>query len=142
MLIIENRKARFDFYLEEYYQAGMVLEGWEIKALRAGRAQLRDCHVIFKHQEAYLLGAVITPLPSASTHFFPDSQRTRKLLLQRSEIQRLQGKIERKGFTCVATKWYWKQRWIKCEVALARGKKLYDKRQTIREREWQRAQKF
>lgn len=133
-----NKKARHDYLLEERFEAGLALAGWEVKALRAGRVQIRDAYVILKDGEAWLLGAVITPLPSASTHVEPDPQRTRKLLLHRRELARLAGAVERKGYTLVATAMYWKKGRAKLEIALARGKKAHDKRATERERDWQR----
>jgi len=133
-----NKKARHDYALEERFEAGVVLEGWEVKALRAGRAQLRDAYVIVKDGEAWLLGALINPLPSASTHVEPDPQRTRKLLLHRHELARLIGAVERKGYALVATAMYWKKGRAKLEIALAKGKKAHDKRAATKERDWER----
>lgn len=133
-----NKKAHFDFFLGERLESGLVLEGWEVKSLRAGRVQLRDAYVILKNAEAWLLGAVITPLPTASTHIQPDSQRTRKLLLNRKEISRLIGAVERKGETLIPTALYWKKGRVKLEIALATGKKAHDKRDTEKDRDWQR----
>lgn len=133
-----NKKALHDYLLEERFEAGLALAGWEVKALRAGRVQIRDAYVILKDGEAWLLGAVITPLPSASTHVEPDPQRTRKLLLHRRELARLTGAVERKGYALVATALYWKKGRAKLEIALARGKKAHDKRAAERERDWQR----
>ena len=137
-VIIENRKARFDFSIEDRYEAGMSLMGWEVKALRAGKAQLVDSYVIFKDDEAWLLGALITPLQTASTHFVTDPQRTRKLLLKRREIDKLKSQVEQKGYTCVCTKLYWKNHLVKAEIALAKGKATHDKRATEKERDWNR----
>jgi SsrA-binding protein len=133
-----NRKARHDYHLEQSFEAGMVLEGWEVKSLRAGRVQLADSHVIIKRNEAWLLGALITPLPSASTHVEPDPTRSRKLLLNRSELNKLIGSVEQKGYTIVPLQLYWKRGRAKLEIALAKGKKTFDKRQSAKERDWQR----
>ncbi|MHA7840769.1 MAG: SsrA-binding protein SmpB [Gammaproteobacteria bacterium] len=134
-----NRKARHDYALEQTFEAGMVLEGWEVKSLRAGRAQLADSYVIIKKGEAWLLGGHITPLLSASTHIQTDPMRSRKLLLHRLELRRLIGAIEQKGYTLVPLKLYWHRNRVKCEIALAKGKKDYDKRAAIKEREWNKA---
>jgi SsrA-binding protein len=133
-----NKKARHDFQLEDRFEAGLVLEGWEVKALRAGRVQLRDSYVILKSGEAWLLGCLITPLPTASTHITPDPQRTRKLLLHREELAKLIGAVERKGYTMVPTALYWKHGRAKLEIALAKGKQAHDKRAAIKERDWNR----
>ncbi|NJO15122.1 MAG: SsrA-binding protein SmpB [Thioploca sp.] len=133
-----NKKAHFDYFLQERFEAGLVLEGWEVKSLRAGRVQLRDTYVLLKNGEVWLLGAVITPLPTASTHIQPDPQRTRKLLLHRHELNRLVGAVERKGQALIPTVMYWKQGRAKLEIALAKGKKEYDKRETEKDRDWQR----
>jgi SsrA-binding protein len=133
-----NKRARFDFELEERYEAGIALLGWEVKSLRAGKAQLVDSYVLFKNGEAWLFGAQIMPLPSASTHFVTDPIRTRKLLLKQREIARLQEAAEQKGYTVVATALYWKAHLVKCEIALAKGKQLHDKRETEKERDWAR----
>lgn len=133
-----NKKAGFDYFLLERLEAGLSLQGWEVKSLRAGRAQLRDTYVLLKEGEAWLLGAVINPLPTASTHIHPETQRTRKLLLHRRELSKLIGAVERKGQTIVPTAMYWKNGRVKLEVALAKGKKEYDKRDTEKERDWQR----
>lgn len=135
-----NKKARHDFSLEDRFEAGLALEGWEVKALRAGRIQLRDSYVLVKDAEAFLLGALITPLPTASTHIQPDPTRTRKLLLHREELNKLIGATERKGYTVVPTAMYWKKGRAKLEVALAKGKKEHDKRDVERQRDWQREQ--
>ena len=133
-----NKKSRHDFILGERYEAGLALEGWEVKSLRAGRIQLRDSYVIIKDGEAWLLGALITPLPTASTHIQPDPQRTRKLLMHREELNKLIGAVERKGYTVVPTAMYWKRGRAKLEIALAKGKQAHDKRATERERDWSR----
>jgi SsrA-binding protein len=137
-LIVENRKARHDYFIEERLEAGIALEGWEVKSLRAGRVQIRDTYVLIKDGEAFLIGLLITPLPTASTHIQPDPQRTRKLLLHRREIDRLQGAVERKGYTLVATRLYWSRGRAKAEIGIARGKKAHDKRRAEKEREWER----
>ncbi|TVZ40247.1 SsrA-binding protein [Alteromonadaceae bacterium 2753L.S.0a.02] len=131
-----NKKARHDYFIEERFEAGVALAGWEVKALRAGKGQLTDSYVIFKNGEAWLLGAQIQPLPQASTHFVTDPTRTRKLLLNRREINKLVEATEQKGHTVVATALYWKRHLVKCEVAMAKGKQLHDKRQTEKERDW------
>lgn len=136
--ITVNKKARHDFFIEETLEAGLALQGWEVKALRAGRAQLQDAYVTLKNGEAWLLGGHIPPLPSASTHVRPDPHRTRKLLLHRREIDRLIGAVERKGHTVVALKLYWKRGNAKLEIGLAKGKKQHDKRAVEKERDWQR----
>ncbi|HEX4881217.1 MAG TPA: SsrA-binding protein SmpB [Porticoccaceae bacterium] len=133
-----NKRARHDYALEERLEAGLSLEGWEVKSLRAGKAQLVDSYVLFKDGEAFLLGALITPLASASTHFVTDPTRTRKLLLNRRELNRFAGAVQQKGYTCVATALYWKRHRVKCEIALAKGKALHDKRETEKARDWQR----
>lgn len=131
-----NKKARHDYFIEERFEAGVALAGWEVKALRAGKGQLTDSYVIFKNGEAWLLGAQIQPLPQASTHFVTDPTRTRKLLLHRRELTKLKEATEQKGHTVVATALYWKRHLVKCEVAMAKGKQLHDKRQTEKERDW------
>jgi len=133
-----NRKAGFDFFIEDQYEAGLVLEGWEVKSLRAGKINLSDAHVIVKYGEAFLLGAQINPLSTASTHAIPDPTRTRKLLLNKKELNHLIGSVERQGYTIVPLSMYWKKNKIKVKIALAKGKKEFDKRQTIKDREWQR----
>ena len=134
--IVLNRKARHDYALEDRYEAGLVLEGWEVKSLRSGRVQLRDASIILRDGEAWLLGAHIDPLPSASTHIHPDPKRLRKLLLHNNELARLIGAVERKGYTLIATAMYWKQGRAKLEIALAKGKKAHDKRAAEKERDW------
>ncbi len=136
--IASNRKAGFDFFIEDQYEAGLVLRGWEVKSLRAGKINLSDSHVIIKYGEAFLLGAQIQPLQTASTHETPDPTRTRKLLLNRKELNHLIGSVERQGYTIVPLSLYWKKNNIKIKIALAKGKKEHDKRDTIKDREWQR----
>jgi SsrA-binding protein len=136
--IAQNKKARFDYYIEDRIEAGVQLEGWEVKSLREGKVQLTDSYVIFKSGEAWLLGAQIQPLPTVSTHFVADPIRTRKLLLKRRELARLQIETEQKGYTVVATELYWKSHLVKCRIALAKGKQAHDKRATEKERDWNR----
>lgn len=137
--IVVNRKARFEYFIEEEFEAGLVLQGWEIKSLRAGKVNLSDAHVIMKNNEAWLLGAQIQPLPTASTHLHPDSLRTRKLLLNRNELSRLIGSVERQGYTLIPLSLYWKRYHVKMRVALAKGKKTHDKRETVKDRDWARS---
>ncbi len=137
-LIAQNKKARHDYILETEYEAGLVLEGWEVKSIRAGKAQIRDAFVQLKDGEAFLHGAFITPLLSASTHVHPEQQRSRKLLLHRYELARLVGAVERKGYTIVPLSLYWKKSHVKCKIALAKGKQLYDKRASEKEKDWGR----
>jgi SsrA-binding protein len=136
--IAENRKARFDYFIEERYEAGLVLQGWEVKAMRAGRAQLKEAYVFVRGVEAFLFGAHISPLNSASSHVIADPVRTRKLLLNASELSRLVGAVERKGYTLVPLELYWKSGRAKLAVGLAKGKKQHDKRATEKDRDWQR----
>lgn len=136
--IVLNKKARHDFSLEDRFEAGIVLEGWEVKSLRAGKVQIRDSYVFIKNNEAWLSSTVITPLETASTHINPEPQRMRKLLLHRDEIDKLVGAIDRKGYTLVATAMYWKKGKAKLEIALAKGKKEHDKRASEKERDWKR----
>ena len=136
--IARNRRARFDYSLERTYQAGMVLEGWEIKSIRAGKVQLRDTYVTIRNEEAFLQGCQITPLSTASTHQSPDPKRSRKLLLNRREIREIAAAVQIKGKSCVALSFYWNKQFVKCEIAIATGKREYDKRKTIQEREWNR----
>lgn len=133
-----NKKAKFEYQINEKYEAGLELAGWEVKSLRAGKAQLTDTYVLLKGGEAFLLGCNITPLKSASTHVVADPQRTRKLLLHKKELARLIGAVNQKGQTCIPLALYWKGNRVKCEIALATGKKTHDKRATIKEREWNR----
>ena len=139
-LIVLNRKARFNFFLEEAYEAGVVLMGWEVKSLRAGKVNISDAHIIIKNGEAFLLGAEIQPLPTASTHSVLDHSRSRKLLLKHKELKQLVGKVERQGYTLIPLSFYWQKKYIKMKFSLAKGKKTYDKRETIKERDWQRQQ--
>lgn len=134
--IAQNRRARHEYFLEEKFEAGIALAGWEVKALRAGKGQLTDSYVTFKNGEAFLMGTQITPLPQASTHFVTDPTRTRKLLLNRQQISKLQDAVDQKSYTVVATALYWKTHLVKCEIALAKGKQNHDKRDTEKEREW------
>ena len=136
--ITDNRRAYHDYFIEERLDAGLVLQGWEVKSLRAGKVQLRDCYVLLKDGEAFLLGCLITPLQTASTHIQPDAQRTRKLLLHASEIAHLIGAVERKGYSAIALSLYWKNGRAKCQIGLAKGKKQHDKRDTEKDRDWQR----
>ncbi len=137
-VIAVNRQARHDYFIEETYEAGLVLQGWEVKSLRAGRVSLKESYVLIKDGEAWLFGAHITPLPSASTHVEADPTRTRKLLLHKRELDKLIGLVERRGYTLVPLKLYWKNNRAKLEIGLAKGKKLYDKRAVEKERDWQR----
>lgn len=137
-LIAENRKARFDYFIEERFEAGIVLQGWEVKAMRSGRAQLAEAYVFVRNEEVFLTGAHITPLKTTSTHIVADPVRTRKLLLNKSEISRLIGAVERKGYTLVPLDLHWKDGRAKLEVGLAKGKKQHDKRATEKDRDWQR----
>jgi SsrA-binding protein len=133
-----NKKARHDYFIENDFEAGLVLEGWEVKSLRAGKVQIRDSHVIIKNGEAWLLGALINPLPTASTHITPDPTRTRKLLLHNKELATLIGAAERKGYTIVPLALYWIRGRAKMKIGLAKGKQKQDKRATEKERDWQR----
>jgi SsrA-binding protein len=137
-LIAENRKARHEYFIEERFEAGLALTGWEVKSMRAGRAQLAESYVIIRNGEAFLSGAHITPLLSASTHVITDPTRTRKLLLHRAEIDRLVGAVERAGYTLVPLELYWKAGRAKLKVGLAKGKKQHDKRAAEKDRDWQR----
>lgn len=136
--IAENRKAGFNYFIEERIEAGLVLEGWEVKAIRAGRVQIQEAYVIVRAGELFLIGAHITPLISASTHVKPDVTRNRKLLLHAAEIARLIGKVERAGYSLVPLNLHFSKGRIKLSLGLAKGKKLYDKRATEREKDWQR----
>lgn len=138
MSIANNRKAWHDYFIEEKFEAGIVLEGWEVKAIRAGRLQLRDAYVIVRDGALWLLGCTITPLPTVSTHFQPDPTRTRKLLMHAREIDRLIGAVERAGYTLVPLDMHYSKGRIKLKVGLAKGKKQHDKRESERERDWQR----
>ena len=136
--IADNKKAAFNYFFEERFEAGMVLEGWEVKAAREGKAQLTDGYVVIRNGELYLIGCLINPLKTASTHVNPDSARTKKLLMHKDEIRRLIGKVEQKGYTLVPIQLYWKAGKVKCEIALAKGKAEHDKRDTIKDREGKR----
>lgn len=140
MSIADNKKAFHDFFIEEQFEAGIVLQGWEVKAIRAGRVQLKEAYVIIKGGEIFLFGAHIGALPTASTHIHPDSVRTRKLLLHAEEIKKLIGKVERSGYTMVPLNMHYLNGRVKCQVGLAKGKKQHDKRETEKERDWQREQ--
>jgi len=136
--IAENRKASFNYFFEERYEAGIVLQGWEVKALREGKVQLTDGYVVVKDGELFVIGLQINPLKTASTHVSPDATRSRKLLMHKDEIRRLVGKVEQKGYTLVPLNLHWKAGKVKCEVALAKGKAEHDKRDTIKDREGKR----
>jgi SsrA-binding protein len=138
MSIVQNRKAFHDYFVEERYEAGISLEGWEVKSIRAGRAQIGEAYVIVKDNALWLVGAHVSPLPTVSTHFTPDPTRTRKLLLHAEEIRRLIGKVEQRGYTLVPLDLHFKKGRIKIEIALARGKLKHDKRAAERDREWDR----
>jgi len=138
MSIIENRKAFHDYLIEERFEGGSVLQGWEVKAIRAGRAQLKESYVVVLEGELWLLGMHISPLNSASTHIYPDSTRTRKLLLKAEEISKLIGKVEQKGFALVPINLHYKNGRIKLEFGLGKGKKLHDKRDAQQEKDWAR----
>ncbi len=133
-----NKKARHDYFIEDTFEAGLALEGWEVKSLRAGRAQLTESYVHLRDGQAWLLGAHITPLSTASTHIHPDPTRTRKLLLHRQELDRLVGAVDRKGYTLVPLNLHWNRGRAKLDVGLAKGKKQHDKRATTKERDWKR----
>ncbi|MGB9149893.1 MAG: SsrA-binding protein SmpB [Burkholderiales bacterium] len=138
MSIAQNKKAFHDYFIEERYEAGMALEGWEVKAIRAARAQLKEAYVIIRGGELFLIGCHISPLPTASTHITPDPVRTRKLLLHNEEIGKLIVKVERAGYTIVPLNLHFKKGRIKLEIGLAKGKKQHDKRDSEKDREWQR----
>jgi SsrA-binding protein len=138
-LIAENRRARFDYFIEERYEAGLALQGWEVKAMRAGRAQLAEAYVYLRGGEAFLIGAHLTPLRTTSTHVVADPVRTRKLLLNYSELQGLIGAVERRGYTIVPLELYWKNGRAKLQIGLAKGKKQHDKRAVEKDRDWQRS---
>jgi SsrA-binding protein len=138
MSIIDNRKAFHDYFIEERYEAGFVLEGWEVKAIRAGRAQIKEAYVLIRGAELFIIGMHISPLLSASTHIKADPVRTRKLLLHAAEIDKLVGKVERAGYTLIPLDLHYSKGRIKIEIGLAKGKKQYDKRETEKERDWAR----
>jgi len=133
-----NKKARHDYFIEQNLEAGLSLQGWEVKSLRENKVEIMESYVILKNNELYLFGSHISPLNSVSSHVNPDPTRTRKLLLHRLEIDRLREKITQKGFTVVPLKLYWARGKVKIEIGLAKGKKAHDKRQTIKERDWKR----
>lgn len=136
--IAENRKASFDFFIEERLEAGIVLEGWEVKAIRAGRAQIQEAYVIVRGAELFLIGAHITPLATASTHVTPDPTRSRKLLMHEREIAQLIGKVERSGYSLVPLDLHYARSRVKLAVGLAKGKRQFDKRETEKQKDWQR----
>ncbi len=134
--IVRNKKASHDFFMEDTFEAGMVLLGWEVKSMRQKKVQLTDSYVLIKDGEAWLLGCNVVPLNTASTHVICEPDRTKKLLLHRKELARLFSSTAQKGHTCVATKLYWKGHHVKCQIALAKGKQAHDKREVVKEREW------
>jgi SsrA-binding protein len=136
--IAQNRRARHEYFIEDKFEAGLALMGWEVKSLRAGKANLTDAYVLLKNNEAWLFGAHITPLLQASTHVVADPTRSRKLLLNRREIDKIAGGVQQKGYTCVPLALYWSHGLVKCEVALVKGKQLHDKRASDKDRDWQR----
>ena len=136
--IADNKKANFNYHIEERFEAGMVLEGWEVKSVREGKVQLTDGYVVIRNGEVFIIGCQINPLGTASTHVRPDSIRTKKLLLHKDEIKRLMGKVDQKGFTLVPLNMHWKNSRVKCEIGLAKGKGEHDKRDTIKDREGKR----
>ena len=138
MSIVENKKAFHDFFIEERFEAGLVLEGWEVKSIRAGRVQLKEAYVIVNNAALWLIGSHISPLPEASTHINPDPVRTRKLLMHSAEIHKLIGKVERAGYTLVPLNLHYAKGRIKLDIGLAKGKKQHDKREAEKDRDWQR----
>ena len=138
MSIAQNKKAFHDYFIEDKYEAGVVLEGWEVKAIREGKVQLKEAYVIIQHGEIYIIGCHITPLGAASTHVRPDATRTRKLLLHNEQISKLIGQVERAGYTLVPLDMHYTRGRIKIEIGLAKGKKQYDKRESEKERDWVR----
>jgi len=137
-IIAQNRRARFEYTLHEHYEAGIALTGWEVKSLREGKAQLTEAYVLLQNNEAYLMGANFTPLNTVSTHYVAEPARNRKLLLNRKELNQLVSAVQQKGQTCVPLSLYWKGNHIKCEIAVASGKKTHDKRASIKDRDWRR----
>ena len=133
---MHNKKARHDYFIEDTFEAGVALQGWEVKSLRAKKSQLTDTYVLIQNGEAFLLGCHITPLEAASTHVVADPTRTKKLLLHRKELARLFSATQQKGYTCVCTKLYWKSHLVKAQIALAKGKQAHDKRATLKDRQW------
>ena len=138
MSIVDNKKAFHDYFIEERYEAGLVLEGWEVKAIRSGRAQIKEAYVILKGEEPFIVGMHVSPLATASTHVNPDPTRSRKLLLNAEEIRRLIGKVEQRGYTLVPLDLHYSKGRVKLAVGLAKGKKQHDKREAEKDREWQR----
>ena len=138
MSIVDNRKATHDYFIEDRFEAGLVLEGWEVKAIRAGHVQIKESYIIVRDGEIFVVGMHISPLPTASTHIHPNSTRTRKLLLKAEEISKLIGKVEQRGYTLVPLNLHYKNGRIKMDFGLGRGKKLHDKRDTARDKDWQR----
>lgn len=134
--IASNKRARFDYHIDETFEAGLQLHGWEVKSIRAGKANLTDTYVIIRNGEAYLLNAQFTPLDSASTHVIADPTRTRKLLLHKKELGQIHGELSQKGHACIPLELYWKGPYVKVRIGLARGKKQHDKRDSIKDREW------
>lgn len=137
-LIATNKKARHDYFIEDKIEAGLVLEGWEVKSLRSKHVQLREAYILIKNAEAWLFGAHISPLLTASTHISPDATRSRKLLMHRREIDKLIGAIERKGYTAVPLQMYWKRGRAKVEIGIAKGKEQHDKRTSQKDKDWER----
>lgn len=133
-----NKKAKHDYFIDDRYEAGLSLEGWEVKSIRAGRIQINESYILLQNGEAFLFGANISPLPTASTHIKPDPTRNRKCLLHRTELNRLIGAVERKGYTLIPTALYWKHGLVKLEIGVARGKKAHDKRAAEKEKDWNR----
>ncbi|MGH9577761.1 MAG: SsrA-binding protein SmpB [Terriglobales bacterium] len=140
MSIVENKKAFHDYFVEERYEAGLVLEGWEVKAIRAGRVQLKEAYVVLNGAEPFVIGMHVSALPTASTHVNPDPTRSRKLLLNAEEIRRLIGKVEQRGYTLVPLNLHYAKGRVKLDIGLAKGKKQHDKRETDKERDWKREQ--
>ncbi|MEX1081417.1 MAG: SsrA-binding protein SmpB [Halofilum sp. (in: g-proteobacteria)] len=137
-VVAVNRRARHDYFIEERIEAGLALQGWEVRSLRSGRAQIAEAYVVLRRGEAWLLGAHVPPLPSASTHVVTDATRTRKLLIHRHEIDRLIGATERRGYTVVPLQLYWQRGRAKLEIGLAKGKRKHDKREAEKEKDWER----
>jgi SsrA-binding protein len=138
MSIVENRKAFHDYFIEERFEAGLALEGWEVKSIRAGCVQLAEAYVILRNEQLFLIGCHISALPAASTHIHPDPVRTRKLLMHSAEMKKLIGKVERAGYTLVPLNLHYRGGWIKLEMGLPKGKKQHDKREVEKDRDWQR----
>lgn len=137
-VIAVNKKAFHDYHIEHRYEAGIVLQGWEVKSIRSGRIQLKDSYITLKQGEAFLLGVHVSPLPTTSTHLKADPLRTKKLLLHRKELETLIGSVQRKGYTLTTLSMYWEKNKVKLEIALVKGKKEYDKRETLKQRDWER----